>query len=69
MYIYLSLSPSLSPSLFLPLPLSLFFCIHFMLEDIKFSVCKELFLPKLCLFSILLSLFQIFKKFQSLNIE
>ena len=67
MYIYVSLSPS--PSLPLSLSLFLFFSIHFLLEDIKFSVCKELLLPKLYLFSVLLSLFQIFKKFQSVNIE
>ena len=67
MYIYVSLSPS--PSLPLSLSLFLFFSMHFLLEDIKFSVCKELLLPKLYLFSVLLSLFQIFKKFQSVNIE
>ena len=44
MYIYVSLSPS--PSLPLSLSLFLFFSMHFLLEDIKFSVCKELLLPK-----------------------
>ena len=63
MYLSLPLPLSLSLSLFL------FFSMHFLLEDIKFSVCKELLLPKLYLFSVLLSLFQIFKKFQSVNIE
>ena len=74
MYIYICII-CIYMSLSLPLPLSLslslflFFSMHFLLEDIKFSVCKELLLPKLYLFSVLLSLFQIFKKFQSVNIE